>query len=167
MDAFEFHPWYPKGIRHFIAAGASNYVALFDDDTVLKFPIVPPQDDHAYTEKGRPYRREFRQHAVNGLQVEQKILEALGHHSRIVQLKQRHEDGLLLKYVPNGSVERYLKDIAPETPLAQRLRWALQAAEGLAYVHSKHVIHCDISVGNLLVGSDLGIKLSATSRGGS
>lgn len=60
----------------------------------------------------------------------------------------------------NGSVERYLRDIDPDTSLEQRLKWASQAAEGLAYIHSKNVLHCDISVGNLLLDTDLNIKLS-------
>lgn len=62
--------------------------------------------------------------------------------------------------MPNGSVERYLRNVAPNTSLNQRLKWALQAAEGLAYGHAKNGLHCDISVGNLLLDSDLNIKLS-------
>jgi serine/threonine protein kinase len=62
--------------------------------------------------------------------------------------------------MPNGSVERYLRNAGPDTSLNQRLKWALQAADGLAYVHAKNVLHCDVSVGNLLLDSDLNIKLS-------
>ncbi|KAH8910546.1 kinase-like protein [Coniochaeta sp. PMI_546] len=161
MDAFQFQPWFPRGIQHFIAAGASNYVAVFDEHTVLKFPIVPPQDEDVYTEEGRAYRRNFRQRTLKGLESEEKILTTLGHHPRIILLRhQKHEAGLLLEYMPNGSVERYLRDIDPDTSLEQRLKWARQAAEGLAYIHSKNVLHCDISLGNLLLDSDLNIKLS-------
>ena len=160
MDPFEFLPWYPRGIRNFIAAGASNYVALFDECTVLKFPIVPPHETGLFPPEGRAYRRNFRKHAVQGLEVEEQILNTLGRHPRIIQLRQKHEDGLLLEYMPNGSVERYLRDVAPDTSLEQRLKWALQAAEGLSYVHVKNVLHCDISVGNLLLDSDLNTKLS-------
>ena len=62
--------------------------------------------------------------------------------------------------MPNGSVGKYLRDVAPDTMLPQRLKWALQAAEGLAYAYTKNVLHYDMSVGNLLVDSDLNIKLS-------
>jgi serine/threonine protein kinase len=83
---------------------------------------------------------------VKGLEVEEQILRILGKHPRIIQLKGRHEDGLLLEYLPNGSIERYLRSNAPCTTVAQRLRWGQQAAEGLAYVHMKNVIHCDVSI---------------------
>jgi hypothetical protein len=34
MNPYDFYPWYPKGIRSFIAAGANHYVATFDKTTV-------------------------------------------------------------------------------------------------------------------------------------
>jgi serine/threonine protein kinase len=34
-----------------------------------------------------------------------------------------------------------------------------QAAEGLAYIHMENVIHCDVSIGNLLLDINLSIKL--------
>jgi hypothetical protein len=44
MNLYDFQPWYPKGIRSFIAAGANHYVATFDETTVLKFPVVPREE---------------------------------------------------------------------------------------------------------------------------
>ena len=160
MNPFEFRPWFPKGVKYLLAAGASNYVAIVDEDTVLKYPLVPPDEDDVYTAKGWTYRRNFRERAVKGLDVEGRILRILGHHPRIVRLKQKHEAGILLEHMPNGSVGKYLRGVAPTTPLAQRLKWAWQAAQGLAYIHRKNVLHCDISVGNLLLDADLNIKLS-------
>lgn len=159
MNPLEFTTWYPKGIRHLISAGASNYVALYEDDLVLKYPLVPPNDNGPYDDKGKRFRASFRASAVRGLEVEEKILRALGEHPRIVRLHQAHEDGLLLEYVPNGTVGEYLRDTAPETSLQQRLKWARQAAEAVAYIHSRNVLHCDISVGNLLLDANLDIKL--------
>ncbi|KAF1841512.1 kinase-like protein [Cucurbitaria berberidis CBS 394.84] len=159
MNPFEFRPWYPKGVTHFIAAGASNYIAAVNKDTVLKFPLVPPKETDIYTSKGLDYRRNIREAAVKGLDVEEKILNTLGQHPRIIRLIRTHEDGLVLEYMPNGSVERYLRDVAPDTSLKQRLKWTCQAAEALAYAHGKNVLHCDFSVGNLLLDRDLTIKL--------
>jgi len=65
----------------------------------------------------------------------------------------------LLEYLSNGSVEQYLRSKAPYITVAQRLRWGYQTAEGLAYIHKKNILHCDISVGNLLPDTDLSIKL--------
>jgi serine/threonine protein kinase len=159
MDPYEFRPWYPTGIRSFVTAGASNYIALFDEDSVLKFPLLPPDEKDVYTAKDMEYRRNVRKAAVKGLEVERQILQELGQHPRIVRLVRKHEDGLLLEYLPNGSVERYLRNVAPTTPLHQRLKWARQAAEGLAYIHEKNVLHCDFSIGNLILDNDLSVKL--------
>jgi serine/threonine protein kinase len=39
------------------------------------------------------------------------------------------------------------------------LKWSRQAAEAVDFIHSKEVIHCDIYTNNLLLDSDLDIKL--------
>jgi serine/threonine protein kinase len=159
MNPYDFQPWYPKGIRSFIAAGANHYVATFDETTVLKFPVVPREERIKHPAEVQRFRSSVRAAAVKGLDVEAQILQILGKHPRIIQLKGKHEDGLLLEYLPNGSIERYLRSNAPYTTVAQRLRWGQQAAEGLAYIHKKNVIHCDVSIGNLLLDTDLSIKL--------
>lgn len=124
MDPFEFRPWYPRGVSSFVTAGASNYIAHFDGETVLKFLLVPPAEEDVYTGKGLECRRNLRKAAVEGLVVEQQILEELGEHPRIICLVQKHEDGLLLEYMPNGSVERHLRNVSPDITLNQRLDWA-------------------------------------------
>lgn len=160
MDAYSFQPWRPRGIRKLLASGGSNYIAFVDDKTVLKFPLVSPDEDTAsYSARGQKYRREIREASLRGLEVEKKILETIGSHERVIRFKGSHEHGLLLEYMPNGSVDKYLR-LDPETSLNQRLKWSLQAAEGVAFIHSKNVIHCDITLGNLLLDPNLDIKLS-------
>lgn len=162
-DPDTFHPWYPTGVDvgKILTSGSSAFIAIFngEPDTVLKFPLVPRNDTGNFTDSGRSYRRKFRNQILKGLEAEILILEVLGNHPRIIRLKGIHEDGLLIEYMPNGSVEAYLRN-NPSTPPLQRLKWAFEAAEGLAYVHQKKVIHCDISIGNILLDSDLNIKLS-------
>lgn len=161
MDPFEFRSWLPKGAKHVIGLGSGHYVAICEDDeTVLKYPHVPPDEAGAYDAKGKAYRAACRASSVQGLCVEEQILRLLGHHPRIVRLQGKHADGLLLEYVPNGSVGEYLRKTPTEAiSLRQRLKWARQAAEAVAYAHSKNVLHCDISIGNLLLDEDLDIKL--------
>jgi len=160
MDPYAFYPWYPRGIHvhSFIAAGANHYVALFDDTTVLKFPVAPQKERNIYPADAQRFRSCVRAAAEKGLQVEEQIFKVLGGHPRILQFKGKHEDGLLLEYLPHGSVERFLRT-HEHTSTEQRLRWGRQAAEGLAYLHSKNVLHCDVSVGNLLLDQHLSIKL--------
>ncbi|KAF2731949.1 kinase-like protein [Polyplosphaeria fusca] len=143
MNPYDFHSWYPRGTRRAIAAGANHFVATVDDTTVLKYPVAPQEAANLYLPDAQRFRR--------------SILRRLGKHPRIIQLKGKHEDGLLLEYLPNGSVERYLV-ANPRTSVKQRLVWGRQAAEGLAYIHTKNVIHGDVSVGNLLLDPHLSIK---------
>lgn len=159
MNPYDFHPWYPQGIRSFVAAGANHYVATIDETTLLKFPITPHEEQTEHPAEVQRFRSSVRAAAVRGLEVEEQILRILGKHHRIIQLKGRHKDGLLLEYLPNGSIERYLRSNAPRITMVQRLRWGQQAAEGLAYIHMKNVLHCDLSIGNLLLDSKLSIKL--------
>ncbi|KAK8048263.1 hypothetical protein PG994_009993 [Apiospora phragmitis] len=162
-DPDTFYPWYPADFDtgKIITSGSSAFIALFNgkQDTFLKFPLVPRNDSGNFTDSERSYRQKFRDQILNSLEVEIRILEILGDHSRIIRLKGKHEDGLLIEYMPNGSVKAYLRN-NPGTPSLQRLKWAFQAAEGLAYVHQKNVLHCDVSIGNILLDPDLNVKLS-------
>lgn len=159
MDPFTFETWFPEGTTRVVGAGANNYISLCGDDRVLKYPLVPPHETNAYDAKGTSFRAAFRARAVNGLHVEEQILKQLGHHPRIVRLYQKHADGLVLEYMPHGSIGEYMRDVDPDPPLQQRLKWARQAAEAIAYIHSKNVLHCDISIGNLLLDANLDVKL--------
>lgn len=44
-------------------------------------------------------------------------------------------------------------------PWAMKLQWALEAADGLAYIHSKEVIHADVGCHNVIVDIANHIKL--------
>lgn len=158
-DPFVFEIWRPEGVSRVFGNGLGSYVALYGDDQVLKYPLVPPQETNIYDEKGTAIRANLRERSIEGLRVEEQILRVLGNHPRIVRLIQKHPDGIVLEYVPNDSIGYYLRDIDPNPPLQQRLKWARQAAEAVAYIHSKNVLHCDISIGNLLLDADLDVKL--------
>src|SRR5262245_52306497 len=118
------YPWYPRGVKTILASGANNYIGLIDDDTVLKYPQVPSENARDPAEDGNIYAA-LRREAVLGLKVEKEILRVLGHDDRIIGFKGDHEDGLLLDYIPNGSVAHYMRASNPLPPLGQRLKWAL------------------------------------------
>jgi len=69
------------------------------------------------------------------------------------------EDGFLLEYMLNGSIADYLYNVNPQPSIQERLKWAMQAAEAVTYIHTKDVLHCDIGVGNLFLDKDLDIRL--------
>ncbi|KAH8708422.1 kinase-like domain-containing protein [Phaeosphaeriaceae sp. PMI808] len=67
------------------------------------------------------------------LQIEAKMYKILKNHPRIVRFKGITEDGILLKFTPN---------------------------EGVNYIHSKRILHCDLRHDNLLLYDNLDLKLA-------
>ncbi len=74
-------------------------------------------------------------------------------HPNVVQThscgKERGRYYILMEYLEGGSFGDHLRDRTPEI-LARRLDILIQAANGLAYVHEKGVIHRDICPKNLM-----------------
>lgn len=133
----------PAGVQKIIGFSFDYFIGLVGDGTVLKYP---------HEEKnGAAYDRllieaEF----YRMLQPENKT------HDRIIQFKRVDKDGIYLEYAPNGSISKYLAD--KTAPPSVRLLWALQAAEGMAYIHQQGVLHCDVNCNNLLLDKYLGVK---------
>ena len=55
-------------------------------------------------------------------------------------------------------VQSYLLNHS-DTSLCIRAKWGLQLAEGIGYLHSKHIVWADCNPSNLLLTSDLDILL--------
>ncbi len=127
-------------MKRILAHGGHCWIGEIDDATVLKYAQFPGE-------------------MTAELQIEAKILQILGNHPRIVQFKGTTEDGILLEFAPNGNLHDYLT-AHPETPLQQRIAWCVQTAEGVTYIHSKRVLHCDLRHDNLLLYENLDLKLA-------
>ncbi|KAF5194976.1 Receptor-like serine/threonine-protein kinase ALE2 [Thalictrum thalictroides] len=92
------------------------------------------------------------------------------HHRNLVKLIgiciEDHSRCLVYELIPNGSVESHLHGVDKETaPLdwGARMKIALGAARGLAYLHedsSPHVIHRDFKSSNILLEHDFTPKVS-------
>ncbi|KAK8865811.1 hypothetical protein IAR55_000958 [Kwoniella newhampshirensis] len=67
---------------------------------------------------------------------------------------------LLLEHAPLGTLDRMLRT-SPQL-VGKKLweRWAREGAEALEWVHGKGVVHADVKPGNLLLTTDLHIRLS-------
>jgi serine/threonine protein kinase len=137
-NAIYVEAYFPQGVQYIITTGSCHYIGFVDESTVLKYPHV----------KG----------PSSSLQVEHAIFQQLGKHSRIIEFKGRHQDGLLLEYAPNGSLATYIKEGKAITK-EERIRFARETAEGVAYAHGKNIIICDINVRNVLVDTEGHIKL--------
>lgn len=137
-DAIEIYPWYPSGVQRIIATGSMNFVGLVDETTVLKYPHIKGESE--------------------GLDIERQIFQVLQSHPHIIEFKGIHEEGVLLGYACHGSIADYLQ-LKPNQSIQDKLRWSLQAAMAVSHIYLKGVIHCDISVGNLLLDEMINVKL--------
>ncbi|CCF44568.1 hypothetical protein CH063_13922 [Colletotrichum higginsianum] len=132
----------PPGVKSIIAAGGSSFIGEVDDYTVFKYPL-----------------RAGDELTLNRLDTERQLLDVVGPHERIIQLKGFSETGLYLERAVNGSVAQHLESANPP-PMQRRLSWCREAVEAVAWVHTKGVFHCDINPRNLLLDSDFHVKLA-------
>jgi serine/threonine protein kinase len=65
-----------------------------------------------------------------------------------------------MQYMPNDCLKNYLRIHNDKISLTERLQWVLETAEGLQLLHSANVIHCDVEHKNLLLDTDLGLKIA-------
>ncbi|KAJ7132985.1 kinase-like domain-containing protein [Mycena filopes] len=113
------------------------------------FPELDP--GHYDPESGR-WRKPVSPH-------EQNAYEALSPHHRILKFHGvTDEDYLDLDFHPNGDLWTYLVQQKP--PLATRIDWALEIAEGLAHMHSQFVIWADAHFRNILITEDHHVVLA-------
>lgn len=61
---------------------------------------------------------------------------------------------LVLEYCSEGSLKSLLRDDSRELPWSLRLKFALDAAKGICYLHSERIVHRDLKSSNILVHSD-------------
>ncbi|KAL6888505.1 hypothetical protein ACP4OV_009531 [Aristida adscensionis] len=91
------------------------------------------------------------------------------HHKNLVSLigycKDKNHLALVYEYMPEGNLQDHLRDISTIKPLTweQRLQIALDAAQGLEYLHiscKPALIHRDVKSRNILLTRNLGAKIA-------
>jgi serine/threonine protein kinase len=122
----------------FIAAGTVSVIHAVDENTVIKI---------------RPLSGDFERQAYD---IEIRSYERLGYHERIASWKVT-EEGLHLE---RGTCLRgMLRSVSQSAiPWAMKLRWALEAADGLVYIHIKGIIHADVGCHNIIVDNANHVK---------
>ncbi|KAG2648550.1 hypothetical protein PVAP13_1NG022500 [Panicum virgatum] len=91
------------------------------------------------------------------------------HHKNLVSLigycKDKNHLALVYEYMPEGNLQDHLRDTSTSKSLTweQRLQIALDAAQGLEYLHvgcKPALIHKDVKSRNILLTIDLGAKIA-------
>ncbi|KAK4899838.1 hypothetical protein LTR49_027588 [Elasticomyces elasticus] len=125
----------PPGVVSVIGGGTTSLVGLLEDGTILKYPIVEGE-------------------CSNEFNVEAAIYKELGNHPRIIGFLGQSMHGLKLER--GNRLTEYIDTV--DDP-ALKLQWARQTAEGLSFLHSRGVIHCDLHPDNLLLDEGKNIKI--------
>ncbi|CAD6191653.1 unnamed protein product [Caenorhabditis auriculariae] len=66
---------------------------------------------------------------------------------------------IVMEYMEGGSLETYLLKSSEEPNIQQLLKFGLEAAEGLTYLHEMGIIHRNVSARNCLLTADHKLKL--------
>ncbi|KFY61920.1 hypothetical protein V496_04792 [Pseudogymnoascus sp. VKM F-4515 (FW-2607)] len=129
---------YPYGLdgKDIVGVGITAVVARLD--AVVKFAAASE----------RPY-----------MERERRVYQRLGHHDRVLRYYGDMGDDIILQYARHGSIRQYLSSQAKPVALSLRLGWVEHIAEAVAFIHSKNVLHGDISCNNVFVDHSLKVKL--------
>ncbi|KAF4628625.1 hypothetical protein G7Y89_g9524 [Cudoniella acicularis] len=136
---------HPKG--EFVAAGTTSFVERLPSGDIIKTPW-------AGDVREEDCRKE--------IAVEAQVYQRIGEHPRLIKMKgwDPKAHTLMLEYMPNGTLENYVRSHNKQISQAQRRHWIAEAAEALHLLHSMGVIHCDVGPHNLLLDSDISLKIA-------
>ncbi|TPX14822.1 uncharacterized protein E0L32_004931 [Thyridium curvatum] len=98
------------------------------------------------------------------LQREFEVYQRLPSHPRLIRMfgfsepDDDGERGLILEYMPNGSLKAALESDT-DIPVERRVQWCVEAAEAVVHLHSYGIIHADIRPENMVLDARLGVRI--------
>jgi serine/threonine protein kinase len=122
--------------------GVSGLVLLLDDCTVIKIPLGSPR-------------------SINDINTERKAYSRLAKNSSPYITKcYDYEDprGIILERLDKTVRSRLRRGDSTPTQ-ADVLKWAMQAARGLAFLHRRGIVQADVGCHNMLLDSKENLKL--------
>ncbi|TQV93194.1 protein kinase [Cordyceps javanica] len=140
-----------------LGSGGSAVVILQDGVAIkapLRYPWSTPYDVQSSIDS---IRRE--QDVYRRLQQPQPppALADDARASGVVRCVRFAPEAIHLEHMPNGDLKAYLAKTRPSPEL--QLRWCLEMARALDYVHERRVLVADVASRNLLLDAGLSLKL--------
>lgn len=125
------------GWRDVVSAGNVGVVIALD--AVIKIPLME-QDQHY-------------------LDIERQVYERLANdHDGILRYHGPLYNGILLQRIPHGSLRQHYARKGARSAALQ-MRWIRQIVESIVFIHSRGILHGDISCNNVFLDNDLNAKL--------
>lgn len=134
---------YPSGfgLQDIISYGSTGLVVLdAASNTAIKKPLDPAFARYVDIER----------------QIYERLMQK-GSHKGILLYHGVFEDGIRLEYAINHDLKSF--DDTGQPP-EQRLRWVIQIAEALGFIHVAGVIHGDLSSANVFLDAHLDPKIA-------
>ncbi|KAB8259939.1 kinase-like domain-containing protein [Aspergillus pseudonomiae] len=147
--------FYEPHLNEILSGGSTSLIARLKPGVVLKYPRYSWW--HAEAADRHPFVKDIKQ----SFEVEKRILDILGAHPRIIRYIGVLEEprGLLFGEASDGDLQTYIDQYHDNIDECLRLKWCIQAAEAVHYIHQKGVIHSDLRPDNFLLHSDSNYRL--------
>uniref|UniRef100_A0A1J3D6U0 Serine/threonine-protein kinase HT1 n=1 Tax=Noccaea caerulescens TaxID=107243 RepID=A0A1J3D6U0_NOCCA len=143
------------GLRFAHGLYSRLYHGKYEDKAVaVKLITVPDDDDNGCL--GARLEKQFTKEVT--------LLSRLCH-PNVIKFVGAYKDPpvycVLTEYLPEGSLRSFLhKPENRSLPLKKLIKFALDIARGMEYIHSRHIIHRDLKPENVLLDEDFQLKIA-------
>ncbi|CAN8254954.1 unnamed protein product [Cochlearia groenlandica] len=121
------------------------------EDVALKMTKAPDNSEDRFL--GARLEKQFKKEAT--------LLSRLSHPNIIKFVGINTGNCIITEYLPQGSLRSYLHKLEQKSlPLQQLIKFGLDIARGMEYIHSRDIVHRDLKPENVLIDKDFNLKIA-------